>query len=218
MSATKKGESRQLPSGDQIVLGMLNVVDRDPSITQRTVANELGIALGLVNSYLKRCVRKGLIKVYEAPTRRYAYYLTPQGFAEKSRLTASYLRHSFSMFHQARVQFSELFTEAVTRGQKRVALIGAGDLADIASLVAREYPVETAGVVAGGSDAKQLMREARALGRIDAVVVTAMADSRETFEAAVEAFGADRVHVPDLLRVRSSGSAKPAKAKEVRAQ
>ena len=64
-----------------IVLSVLDVVERDPSVTQRSVARELGIALGLANAYLKRCVRKGLIKVSQVPRRRYAYYLTPQGFA-----------------------------------------------------------------------------------------------------------------------------------------
>ena len=71
---------------DRIVLSLLNSVD-DGAQSQRRIAEELGIALGLVNAYLKRCVKKGLVKVSQAPARRYAYYLTPQGFAEKSRLT-----------------------------------------------------------------------------------------------------------------------------------
>ena len=198
-ASVKAREERHAQSGDQIVLGMLDVVDRNPSVTQRSVASELGIALGLANSYLKRCVRKGLIKVSEAPARRYAYYLTPQGFAEKSRLTAAYLRHSFTLFHQARVQFGELFAAAATRGQRRFVLLGAGDLADIASLVAAEHPVEIAGILPAGADADALLRE---VGAVDAVMVTAMIDAREIFEAAVAAFGPERVHAPELLRLR----------------
>src|ERR1700676_2162496 len=86
----------------RIVLGLLESVERNGQQTQRRLASELGIALGLVNAYLKRCVKKGLVKVSEAPARRYAYYLTPQGFAEKSRLTIEYLTSSFSFFRQAR--------------------------------------------------------------------------------------------------------------------
>src|SRR4051794_31761602 len=82
--------TRREASENDIVLGVLDAIERDPTVTQRSVALELGIALGLANGYLKRCVRKGLIKVRQAPARRYAYYLTPKGFAEKSRLTASY--------------------------------------------------------------------------------------------------------------------------------
>jgi len=83
---------------ERIVLGLLNSVEHDGDRSQRHIAAELGIALGLVNAYLKRCVKKGLVKVHDAPARRYAYYLTPQGFAEKSRLTVQYLSHSFRSF------------------------------------------------------------------------------------------------------------------------
>ena len=75
----------------RVMLGLLESVERDGGQSQRRLASELGIALGLVNAYLKRCVKKGLVKVGQAPARRYAYYLTPQGFAEKSRLTVEYL-------------------------------------------------------------------------------------------------------------------------------
>jgi DNA-binding MarR family transcriptional regulator len=72
-------------------LELLQSVERDGGQSQRRLAAELGIALGLVNAYLKRCIKKGLVKVSAAPARRYAYYLTPHGFAEKSRLTVEYL-------------------------------------------------------------------------------------------------------------------------------
>src|SRR5436190_22361295 len=86
---------------ERIVLHLLNSVD-DGAQSQRRIAEELGIALGLVNAYLKRCVKKGFVKVSQAPARRYAYYLTPNGFAEKSRLTVQYLSDSFAFFRQAK--------------------------------------------------------------------------------------------------------------------
>ena len=86
----------------RIMLGLLESVERNGGQSQRRLASELGIAFGLVNAYLKRCVKKGLVKISEAPARRYAYYLTPQGFAEKSRLTVDYLAYSFAFFRQAR--------------------------------------------------------------------------------------------------------------------
>ena len=57
-------------------------------MTRRSLARELGIALGLANAYLKRCAKKGLIKIAQAPANRYAYYLTPQGFARKPAASA----------------------------------------------------------------------------------------------------------------------------------
>ena len=64
-----------------ITLGLLNAIQDDNKLTQRSVAKGLGIALGLANAYLKRCIKKGYIKVSQVPPNRYAYYLTPRGFA-----------------------------------------------------------------------------------------------------------------------------------------
>jgi DNA-binding MarR family transcriptional regulator len=196
-------ETRRESSEDAIVLGVLDVVERDPAVTQRSVASELGIALGLANSYLRRCIRKGLIKVRQAPRRRYAYYLTPQGFAEKSRLTATYLADSFSFFRRARGQCGDLFAAASAQGQRRLALLGTGDLAEIATLVAREHPVEIGGMIAAVTTAERLADDAAALGCIDAVIVTALTGSRDVYETAVAAFGIERVYAPPLLRLRA---------------
>ena len=84
-----------------LVLGVLSAVEQDSAVTQRGLSSDLGIALGLANAVLKRCVRKGLIKIANAPLNRYAYYLTPQGMAEKGRLTVEYLRVSFDLFRDA---------------------------------------------------------------------------------------------------------------------
>jgi len=100
----------------QIVLGLLESVARDGEQSQRRLAAELGIALGLVNAYLKRCIKKGLLKVAGAPARRYAYYLTPTGFAEKSRLTVDYMTRSFSFFREAKTDCSDVLNRVQSRG------------------------------------------------------------------------------------------------------
>src|SRR6266480_2486531 len=121
---------------ERIVLGLLNSVEADGGRSQRHIAAELGIALGLVNAYLKRCVKKGLVKVGEAPARRYAYYLTPQGFAEKSRLTVNYLSASFAFFRQARADCAQVFQLAREQNFQNLVLCGKSDLAEIAILSA----------------------------------------------------------------------------------
>jgi hypothetical protein len=195
------GISRRGVSDDDIVLGVLDVIERDRNVTQRRMASELGIALGLANAYLKRCARKGFIKVSNVPTRRYAYYLTPQGFAEKSRLTARYLTHSFAFFGTARSQCEAIFAAAASSGQKRLLLIGKGELSEIATLVARDHAVEIVGMVADAIDLETLRSEIERRAPVHAVVITAMSDARETFDAAIEIFGEDRVHAPALLRL-----------------
>ena len=53
-----------MPNNEQkITLGVLNAIHDNSSITQRSMAGELGIALGLTNSYLMRCVKKIQLKL-----------------------------------------------------------------------------------------------------------------------------------------------------------
>jgi len=193
--------ARREPSNDAIVLGVLDAVERNPSVTQRSVARELGVALGLVNAYLHRCLSKGLIKIGQVPPRRYAYYLTPRGMAEKSRLTATYLMDSFAFFREARMQCNDLFQALAARGQCRLALVGGGDLAEIARLVARDHRIEIAGIAPASTDAAGLTANLEGFGPLDAIVVTALEQSRETYAAAVGLLGAERVYAPALLRV-----------------
>jgi DNA-binding MarR family transcriptional regulator len=192
----------------RIMLGLLDAVEQDRAQSQRLLASELGIALGLVNAYLKRCITKGLVKVREAPARRYAYYLTPQGFAEKSRLTVEYLSYSFSFFRQAKTDCSRLLETAKVRGVNSVVLAGQSDLAEIAALCAMEQGVEIVGVVQGEAPNGHFIgfpvfADFAAVEKpFDAVLVTDLVSARETCAAAVEQFGAARVLVPELLRIR----------------
>jgi hypothetical protein len=120
---------------------------------------------------------------------------------EKSRLTATYLMGSFAFFREARMQCNELFQALAARGQCRLALVGGGDLAEIARLVARDHLIEIAGIAPTSADAAGLTAGLEGFGPLDAIVVTALEQSRETFAAAVELLGPERVYAPALLRV-----------------
>jgi DNA-binding MarR family transcriptional regulator len=198
---------------ERIVLGLLSSVEHDGGRSQRRMAAELGIALGLVNAYLKRCVKKGLVKVHDAPARRYAYYLTPQGFAEKSRLTVQYLSHSFSFFRLAKADCASAFEQAKASGFNRLVLAGKSDLAEVAILCAVEAGVLIVAVVdPDREDARFVGVEVcKTLGEVktafDAVVVTDVTRAKATFDAAVELCGADRVLAPALLGLRPARKA-----------
>ena len=194
-------ESRELTT-ESIVLGLLNAVEDNATVTQRDLAQQLGIALGLVNTYLKRCSRKGLLKVTEIPTRRYAYYVTPQGFAEKSRLTARYLSSSFSFMRRACSEVGELFEGGVG---DRFVLVGPGDLADVAMLVAIRTQVTIAAILPAECDAA-VLKAALDADKFDRAIVTAMENSQAVFAAAVAAYGESKVCAPKLLRIRASAA------------
>ncbi len=200
-----------------LMLGVLSVVEQDARVTQRGLSSQLGIALGLANAVLRRCVRKGLIKISNAPLNRYAYYLTPSGFTEKSRLTVEYLRYSFDLFRDARRQYGELFALAARRGRTRILLLGASELAEAAMLSARETGVEIAGIVDAPRAGENFLGltiaedpEAFA-GRADAFAICDMRDPLASHAAALTAaaasgLGADDVLAPPLLRLGKGGA------------
>lgn len=191
-----------------IMLGLLDSVERDGAQSQRRLASELGIALGLVNAYLNRCIKKGLVKVRQAPARRYAYYLTPQGFAEKSRLTVEYLSSSFSFFRRARSDCSKALAEIVTGGSAGVVLAGMSDLAEVAIICALESGVEIAAVVDPDATVTTFVGVPVASSfdavtvAIGAIIITDLTSPRQTFESATERFGFERVWAPALLGLR----------------
>ena len=197
---------------DEIIRDILIRVDETEHLNQRTLAKELGIALGMANAYIKRCVRKGYIKVSQIPPNRYAYYLTPQGFSEKTRLTAEFLTDSFSFFRRARTQYADLYAKCESRGWRTVALAGTSELADIAVLYAAEYDVRLVGVIApeyGGEDFHGLpvIAETAALGPVDAVILAEINAPQAVYDGLVAALPAERVLGPALLPVAVSPAA-----------
>jgi DNA-binding MarR family transcriptional regulator len=200
-----------------VVLSVLTSIERDSAITQRKLAHDLGIALGLANAYLRRCVRKGLVKMRQVPLNRYAYYLTPQGFAEKSRLTAEYLAVSLEFFRRARTDCVALFRQCESVGWQTVALYGAGELAEIAVLSAGETSVEVLCVIDSGQPGRRcggvavvpdlgaaLLRASPLI--LDGVVVTDTRAPQASFDtlssmAQLNGLRAGSIVAPSLLRI-----------------
>ena len=200
MAAEKLDDAR-------IILGLLESVERDSAQTQRRLAAEFGVALGLVNSYLKRCVRKGLVKVKEAPARRYSYYLTPSGFAEKTRLTVEYLTYSLSFFRLAREHCRVALETAQQRGWSRIALAGISDLAEISSICALEAGITIVAVIDPEAQRSAFVGAPvfstfkAAPEKFDGVLVTNLMRAQETYRDAVINCGSEYVLVPKLLGV-----------------
>ncbi len=191
---------------EELVLELLDAIDKKSNLSQRHLARHLGVALGLANSYLKRCVRKGLVKVREAPANRYLYYLTPKGFAEKSRLTASYLSISFGFYRRASASCAEVFVSCAGRGWSKVVLCGVSDLAEIACLQAMQTEIEITGIYDPKSErtrfvGKRVWRELDGAPSFDGAVLTDVQAPSASYEHLVELVGRERILVPDILRL-----------------
>lgn len=203
----KTPDSAQSDSAATIV-ALLSAVGDSDLHTQRSLADRLDVALGLANALLRRCVAKGLIKIQNAPARRYAYYLTPKGFAEKSRLVAEYLETSLNFFRRARSQYEELFSALANRGVTRVAIAGSGELAEIALLSASAVGVTISAVIAPGRNEGLFhgrpvvgdLASATAQGAM-AVVIADNSAPQAVYDRLAREISAENLLTPPLLHI-----------------
>ncbi len=140
---------RQSPGGTEHYrsLQILDELSNNDSLTQRDLSSRLGIALGLVNSYIKNLIAKGYITVKAIPTKRYAYYLTPKGFAEKTRLTYDLLHDYTRIYREARKNLKQLFHDMQKNGVQRIVFAGADEVAEIAYLTLQETRMELVAII-----------------------------------------------------------------------
>ncbi|MDA8098303.1 MAG: winged helix-turn-helix transcriptional regulator [Nitrospiraceae bacterium] len=134
-------------AGQYRSLQILDELSHNDALTQRDLSSRLGIALGLVNSYVKNLVAKGYITVRAIPPKRYAYYLTPKGFTEKTRLAYDLLQDYTRIYREAKSNYRKLFQELEQAGVKRVVFAGADEVAEFAYITLQETSLELAGIV-----------------------------------------------------------------------
>jgi DNA-binding MarR family transcriptional regulator len=126
-------------------LQLLEALEQESTITQRTLASRLGMALGLTNLYLKRLIRKGYVKCVTVSPNRLVYALTPKGVARKGRLTYEFMKYSLDFYRDARQHLRRSLTQAVAQRQ-RVAIYGTGDAAELVYLLVRDMGLELVAV------------------------------------------------------------------------
>ena len=130
-------------------LQALEAIAEDDHITQRTLSNKLGIALGLTNIYHRRLVHKGYVKCVNVQSNRLRYLLTPKGITEKTRLTYEFMEYSLYLFGQVRHQLRTVLEPCVRENRTRVAVYGTGEAAELAYLSITELGLELVAVFDG---------------------------------------------------------------------
>ena len=191
---------------EELVLELLDAVGKQSNVSQRHLASDMGIALGLANSYLKRCIRKGFIKISEAPANRYLYYLTPKGFTEKSRLTAKYLSSSFAFYRKAGDSCMDVFQKCEALGWRRILLYGMSDLAEIATLRVQERDVQIVGILDPHAERHRfaglpVWRNFDQAESFDVCVLTELNSPLVSYTQLIKEIEKERVLVPDILRL-----------------
>jgi EPS-associated MarR family transcriptional regulator len=110
---------------------LLKILTQESTLTQRDMAERMGISLGKVNYCLSELAKKGLIKVHRFKSAKnkipYTYVLTPRGLEEKARLTVNFLRRKISEYEEIKRQIRELALEIEAEDLKDIAQIEALD-------------------------------------------------------------------------------------------
>lgn len=126
-------------------LKLLEAVEENSHVTQRRLADRLGIALGLANIYVKRLMRKGFIKCVNVQSNRITYLITPRGIAEKARLTYEFMDYSLHLYRDVRQHLRELL-QTCAAAERKVAIYGRGEAAELAYLSLKELGLEPVAV------------------------------------------------------------------------
>ncbi len=192
-------------------LELLSALERGDVVTQITLSKRIGVAVGLINALLKRAMLKGYVKAKAAPYKRYAYYLTPKGFAEKSRLVAEYLEVSLEFFRQARREYEDVFMRAQKCGMRRVILVGGGDLAEIAVIAAQTVEFELAAILDPETNRSHLhgvpvVRSTAEFGFVDGLVITDSRAPQESYTRMRALLPGTAVLAPPLLKITADES------------
>ncbi len=140
---------------DRYTHQILTTIGQGRPITQRALARELGVALGLTNLLVRRIVKKGWVKVTHVQANRVAYLLTPAGIAEKVHLTRAYFDNTIHLYTETRSRIKDSLQrlslewppEAPSAGEKRIVFYGAGEVAEIGYVTLQETDLKLVGVV-----------------------------------------------------------------------
>jgi len=143
------------PAHEHHARRILDAVEANDHISQRTLASQLGIALGLTNLLVRRLVRKGLLRAINVKPNRVRYLITPAGIAEKARMSRAYFDYTLSFYRQTRTRIQERFSTLADQDARvrvaveptRIVFWGAGEVAEIAYVCLAETDLQLIGVV-----------------------------------------------------------------------
>jgi DNA-binding MarR family transcriptional regulator len=155
-------------------LRVLEAVAANGHQTQRALAAQLGMALGLTNLCLKQLAGKGHIRCVHTRSNRVEYLITEKGAGERERLAQQFMSDSLHLYRGIRQHLREVLRPCAGG---RVAIYGKGDAAELAFLSVREHGLEPVAILAKDAE-----------GTFLGITVRALADWRQiTFDCVVVA-------------------------------
>ena len=123
-------------------LRLLEEIEQDPELSQRQLSRRMGVALGVGNLLLKNLAKKGYIKVTHLSWKRWIYVITPKGMTRKVNLTLSYIESFLGHYRRVKKILKENFNSLTLNKESKVAIVGTGELAELAYLALLDIGVD----------------------------------------------------------------------------
>jgi len=117
---------------------LLNEIAQDSMVTQASLSKRLGIAVGSVNWYIKRLIKRGYVKVSHLDRTRLKYDLTPEGMSVFTERAMQYAKDSLTIYKRFRQMAKEIVLELNKRKVNQVYLEGDDEIMDILRLTCLE--------------------------------------------------------------------------------
>ncbi len=189
----------------KITLNLLSTLEEDGDITQRNIASKLGVALGLANAYLKKSVEKGYVKIKQVPRKRYSYYITPKGFAEKAALTAEYFTSSYAFFRKSKNDCELILNECAINGIYDVILSNISELAEITILTSLDSKINIIGVIDEDKtsfNGVNVYKNFSDIKKYDGIILTEVNKPQERYDYLSNNFPSHKIFSPAILNIR----------------
>jgi EPS-associated MarR family transcriptional regulator len=104
--------SRQAKIQEDTYFRVLRILEANPDLNQREIAEQLGISLGGLNYCLRALIDKGFVKLENFNNSKhklkYAYILTPAGIAQKVTMTSQFLKRKLEEYEALKLEISQL--------------------------------------------------------------------------------------------------------------
>ena len=110
---------------------ILDLIEKNKNITQREIADQIGVAVSMVNNYLDVYEQKGYIKRKYLSTKTVEYFVTKKGLERRKVLNIGYLKASQNLYNSAKENIEQFLRQVEKKGFKNILLYGAGEVAEL---------------------------------------------------------------------------------------
>jgi predicted transcriptional regulator len=132
---------------DLKTLLLLEALDKKENQSQRELSKRLNISLGLVNTFIKKLISRGIFEVNRLPRKRVQYHLTGKGLLKKVELTKQYLSHSLNHYKDMKRRISDTIVELTNDGKQNIVLYGVEEIIEIACIVISQARMANAMII-----------------------------------------------------------------------